>query len=159
MKKTIQGFIVCMIDKYLAKCQLAMAVCEVELAGVFTYSLLWLGLPLIACVCLLEAHHYILALLCLSTMFINWQIYSDDEFFANKKFESLRQKRNKLAYIIDSECRFRYLLKKSLKQKLDSSEYNELRESLQKMSVDIGSIPDIKTDFILCSEDKITNEV
>lgn len=159
MKKTIQGFIVCMIDKYIAKYQFAMAVCEVEIAGVFAYTMLWLGLPFVAGLYLAAEHHYIFSLLCISTMFINWQIFSDDRFFANKKFSALLEERNKLACIIDSECRFRYLLKKSLKRKLDSSEYNELRESLQKMSVDISSIPDIKTDFIICPDEKITSEV
>lgn len=158
MTKTIQGFIVCMIDKYIARYQFAMAVCEVEIAGVFAYTMLWLGLPLVAGLFLAAEHHYMISLLCISATFVNWLIFSDDEFFANKAFTALQAKRNKLAHIIDTECRFRYLLKKSIKRNLDSAEYDELRESLQKMSVDISSIPDIKADFILRADEKITNE-
>ena len=159
MKKTIQGFIVNMIDKYIAKYQFATTVCEVEMAAVFAYTMLWLGLPIVAGLFLAAEHHHALSLLCLSAMAINWLIFSDDEFFANKAFTALQAKRNKLLRIINSERRFRYLLKKSITGKLDNAEYDELRESLQKMCVDISCIPDIKTDFIVRADERITSEV
>lgn len=159
MKKTIQGFIVYMIDRYLAKCQFAVAVCDVKIAGVFSYTLLWLSSPFIVGMCLLASHYHVLALICVSTLFINWRIISDEKFFANKQFDALCKERTKLNAIIARECRFKYLLKKSIKKKLDSIEYYELSDLLKKMSVDIKEIPNIRTDVILCPDEKVTNEV
>lgn len=145
MKNTTQGFLISLINKQLFKYRIKLLLCDIKIVIVVAFLYFWLFSPFLSALYLAKASLSVLGWLCIIMFYLNIRLLAEDNY-TNKWLDKAKAERNKLQYTISEEKHFKYLLKLSLKEKLEHLEYYELRKRLKDIDVDIKELHFIKTD-------------